>query len=105
MADAACAITTTPLPSLPQRESGLPDLRKRKSRPGQARGAWGREQTAVAARSRGHQGGCALPSAGIFQGICKKIQCELEIGCKQLMPFTAKQRHPVRPFRDRMSAQ
>jgi len=70
LADAACAITTTPLPSLPQRESGLPDLRKRKSRPGQARGAWGREQTAVAARAdsistasalvRAHRGGIDL---------------------------------------------
>jgi hypothetical protein len=30
-----------PSPPLPQRKSGLPDLRKIKPRPGQARGAWG----------------------------------------------------------------
>ena len=36
MADAACAITRTPLPSppLPQRKSGLPDLRKISRDPG-----------------------------------------------------------------------
>jgi hypothetical protein len=39
-----------PSPALPQRKSGLPDLRKVKTRPGQARGAWG-EQTESAART------------------------------------------------------
>ena len=41
MADTPRASTTTPLPSPPPRKSGLPDLRKSKPRPGQARGAWG----------------------------------------------------------------
>ena len=40
LADATRATTTTPLPSPPP-TSGLPDLRKIKPRPGQARGAWG----------------------------------------------------------------
>src|SRR5262249_37421391 len=43
--------TLTPSPPLPRRKSGLPDLRKIKTRPGQARGARGREQTEFAARA------------------------------------------------------
>ena len=40
-------LTATPAP--PQRKSGLPDLRKTKPRPGQARDALGGEQTDIAA--------------------------------------------------------
>ncbi len=43
----ALAPHPTPLP----RKSGLPDLREIKTRPGQARGAWEREQTEFAAPS------------------------------------------------------
>src|SRR5215208_6073553 len=42
---------TTPLPSPPPTQVGLARLAHHKARPGQARGARGREQTAVAARS------------------------------------------------------
>jgi hypothetical protein len=41
----------------------------------------------------GYQSGCALPYAGNFQGIYKKIQCGLELGFKPVMSFTAK--HPA----------
>ena len=42
-------LTATPAPRPPQRKSGLPDLRKTKPRPGQARDALGGEQTDIAA--------------------------------------------------------
>jgi hypothetical protein len=41
LADTCRETTTTPSPALPQRKLGLPDLRKIKRRPGQARGVWG----------------------------------------------------------------
>src|SRR5258708_36754818 len=44
------AITTTPLPSPPPTHVGLARLAQEKTRPGQARGAWGREQTESVAR-------------------------------------------------------
>ena len=43
-----------PSPPLPHRKSGLPDLRKINTRPGQARGAWGEG----AHRVRGEGGDC-----------------------------------------------
>src|SRR5260370_19289284 len=44
------AITTPPLPSPPPTHVGLARLAQEKTRPGQARGAWGREQTESVAR-------------------------------------------------------
>jgi hypothetical protein len=48
LADTAREQQRPPSPALPQRKSGCPTCAN-KSRPGQARGARGREQTAVAA--------------------------------------------------------
>src|SRR5260221_7806830 len=49
--DTTRATTMTPLPSPPPTQVGLARLAQDKTRPGQARGAWGREQTESAART------------------------------------------------------
>jgi hypothetical protein len=49
--DAPRATTTTPLPTPPPAQVGLARLAQDKTRPGQARGAWGREPTEFAARA------------------------------------------------------
>src|SRR4051794_11543001 len=61
-----CAITTTPLPSPPPTQVGPARLAQDKPRPGQARGAWGREQTAVAARTDSISTASALAQARLL---------------------------------------
>ena len=55
--------TTTPLPSPPPRKSGLPDLRKSKPRPGQARGAWGGSRPSLTQELWPHAGPTSSSSA------------------------------------------